>query len=67
MLCWARTLFILVVVALGALSMLNACGQRGDLYLPEPPPPTPASRGEDIPGIPAPPADAGGHAAQPSS
>ncbi|NEX19453.1 lipoprotein [Thiorhodococcus mannitoliphagus] len=53
MLCWARTLFILTVVALGALSMLNACGQKGDLYLPEQPEATPAPNGEDVPAIPA--------------
>jgi predicted small lipoprotein YifL len=34
--CWANNLFILVVVLLGTLAMLGACGQKGDLYLPEP-------------------------------
>ncbi len=37
--CWARSLFIIVVVALGILSMLGACGQKGPLYLPEKPTP----------------------------
>lgn len=54
MLCWARTLFILVVVALGVLSMLNACGQKGDLYLPEQPETTPTAPGQDVPDVPAP-------------
>ncbi|BCU07346.1 LPS translocon maturation chaperone LptM [Allochromatium tepidum] len=34
--CWANNLFILIVVVLGTLAMLGACGQKGDLYLPEP-------------------------------
>ncbi len=34
--CWAQTLMILLVLALGSLSMLSACGQKGDLYLPTP-------------------------------
>jgi len=33
--CWANTLFIFMIVALGTLSALSACGQKGDLYLPE--------------------------------
>ncbi|WP_295444779.1 lipoprotein [uncultured Thiodictyon sp.] len=33
--CWARYLFVVVVVALGTLSMLGACGQKGPLVLPE--------------------------------
>ncbi len=33
--CWANTLFILVIITLGTLSVLSACGQKGDLYLPE--------------------------------
>ncbi len=35
--CWARYLLILVVVALGALSMIGACGRKGPLFLPEEP------------------------------
>lgn len=58
MLCWARTLFIFVVIALGALSMLNACGQKGDLYLPEHSPAPPA--GDDVPAITTRPADSAG-------
>jgi len=33
--CWANTIMMLVIIALGTLSMLSACGQKGDLYLPE--------------------------------
>jgi predicted small lipoprotein YifL len=35
MLCWARYLFILVVAVLGIGNLLSACGQKGDLYLPD--------------------------------
>lgn len=66
MLCWARTLFIFVVVVLGALSMLNACGQKGDLYLPDEPPAAPVPQGQDVPAVPTPPANADS-AAQPPS
>ena len=31
--CWARYLFLAVVMALGAGQVLTACGQKGDLYL----------------------------------
>lgn len=34
--CWARNLFIAVVVVLGIGQMMAACGQKGDLYLPPP-------------------------------
>jgi len=34
--CWARYLFIAVVSVLGIGQMIAACGQKGDLYLPEP-------------------------------
>jgi predicted small lipoprotein YifL len=34
--CWARNLFIAVVVVLGVGQMVAACGQKGDLYLPPP-------------------------------
>lgn len=33
--CWARYLFILVVVSLGTLSAIGACGRKGPLYLPQ--------------------------------
>lgn len=33
--CWPNALLILVIVALGTLSMLSACGRKGDLYLPD--------------------------------
>lgn len=34
--CWARYFFIAVVAVLGIGQMIAACGQKGDLYLPEP-------------------------------
>lgn len=34
--CWARYLLWLVIAVLGIGNMLSACGQKGDLYLPEP-------------------------------
>lgn len=34
--CWARPLFLAVVAVLGTGQMIAACGQKGDLYLPEP-------------------------------
>ncbi len=33
--CWAQILLALVVVTLGSLSLLSACGQKGPLYLPD--------------------------------
>ena len=61
--CWANNLFILVVVVLGTLAMLGACGQKGDLYLPEP---ASASRSSTPPGadVPTPP-ESGTNASQP--
>ncbi|AFL74330.1 LPS translocon maturation chaperone LptM [Thiocystis violascens] len=47
--CWARSLFIVVVVALGILSMLGACGQKGPLYLPEETPANTPAPGADVP------------------
>jgi predicted small lipoprotein YifL len=53
--CWANSLFITVVIALGCFSVLNACGQKGPLTLPDtashPPPP-----GADVPAPIPPPA-----------
>lgn len=44
MICWARYLFIAVVLILGTLSMMSACGRKGPLYLPkEQPAPPPAT------------------------
>ncbi len=34
--CWARYLLWLVIAILGIGNMLIACGQKGDLYLPDP-------------------------------
>lgn len=33
--CWARYLLYLIVSVLALGQMLTACGQKGDLYLPE--------------------------------
>lgn len=33
--CWSRYIFIVVVAALGILSMIEACGRKGPLYLPD--------------------------------
>jgi len=32
--CWARYLFVAIVLVLGIGQMIAACGQKGDLYLP---------------------------------
>jgi predicted small lipoprotein YifL len=34
--CWAQYLLWLVIAVLGTGSALSACGQKGDLYQPEP-------------------------------
>ena len=41
-LCRAHYLLLAVIVVLGLASMLNACGAKGDLYLPEASPQQPA-------------------------
>lgn len=51
MICWARTLFILIVVTLGVLSMISACGQKGPLYLPDDKPAETATAGADVPRV----------------
>jgi predicted small lipoprotein YifL len=56
MLCWARTVFIAVVVTLGLLSMVSACGQKGPLYLPDEAPAKTSQPGTDVPDTPAQPA-----------
>ena len=56
MMCWARYLFIAVVTVLGVGQMIAACGQKGDLYLPEPEAPKQSpipAKGDDTPQIPA--------------
>lgn len=46
--CRAQLAFILIVVLLGTASMLQSCGQTGDLYLPEPEPaPAPENGGSN--------------------
>lgn len=51
--CWAGTAFYLLVTLLGIASMIGACGQKGPLYLPEPPvvevPAPAADIGSDVP------------------
>lgn len=54
--CWAQYLFITLVTVLGLGSAVTACGQKGDLYLPERPPEAPISPApsEDVPAAPVP-------------
>jgi len=33
--CWAKYLFLAVIVFLGTSSMLSACGKKGKLYHPD--------------------------------
>lgn len=33
--CWAQSLFIVIVIILGIGNILSACGQKGPLYLPD--------------------------------
>ena len=40
--CPSSLIFVLVVVVLGGMSMLSACGKKGPLYLPETPTAAPA-------------------------
>ncbi|MCC7277719.1 MAG: lipoprotein [Chromatiaceae bacterium] len=63
MLCWARQLFILMVVLLGIGQMMAACGQKGPLFLPEEPAgqrqapsgsPAPSPQPDQAPEIPGP-------------
>lgn len=49
--CWAQKLFILVVLMLGVPSLLNACGQKGPLYLPPPPETAGSAPQSDLPPI----------------
>ncbi|MCF7985630.1 MAG: lipoprotein [Thiohalocapsa sp.] len=61
--CWAKYLLYATIAVLGTAQMLSACGQKGDLYLPEPPsqsgPPAPAEASpaqqdaDDVPEAPA--------------
>ncbi|EXJ13466.1 LPS translocon maturation chaperone LptM [Imhoffiella purpurea] len=53
MFCWARYLFIVVVAALGIMSMLGACGQKGPLYLPQDTPAQSGGHESDVPAAPA--------------
>ena len=34
--CWPKIIFLLVVAGLGTVALLQGCGQKGPLYLPEP-------------------------------
>ncbi|MBK1702317.1 LPS translocon maturation chaperone LptM [Thiococcus pfennigii] len=60
--CWARYLFIAVVMILGVGSIVTACGQKGDLYLPDPAEDRAERLGAatDLPPVPPPAADATG-------
>lgn len=57
MICWMRYLFVAVVTILGVGSIISACGQKGDLYLPESKPPArttaESASGDDVP-VPSP-------------
>jgi len=33
--CWAKYALLIVVMVLGSLSMLSACGKKGNLTLPD--------------------------------
>jgi predicted small lipoprotein YifL len=33
--CWAQSLFIVIVIILGVGNILSACGQKGPLHLPD--------------------------------
>ncbi|KAA6186560.1 hypothetical protein F2Q65_04070 [Thiohalocapsa marina] len=63
--CWARTLFYSIVAVLAIGQMVVACGQKGDLYLPERPPATQADASQSRTGqadTPVPAPDASGDA-----
>lgn len=47
--CWARYLFYAVVTVLAVGQMMVACGQTGDLYLPEKAPAEPAAQSAPTP------------------
>jgi len=63
--CWANNLFIVIVVLLGTLAMLGACGQKGDLYLPEPASTSAVPSGADVPTPPPAPLESGTGDTQP--
>lgn len=54
MCCWPRYLLVLVVISLGMLSMIGACGRKGPLYLPEEPAKGPSAAQSDVPQTTAP-------------
>ncbi len=47
--CWARYSFVVVVIALGTLSMINACGQKGPLLLLQPGDTQAPTKGTEVP------------------
>ena len=47
--CRAQLAFVLIVVLLGTASMLQSCGQTGDLYLPDPEPVPAEQSGDNTP------------------
>ncbi|AGA92104.1 hypothetical protein Thimo_3439 [Thioflavicoccus mobilis 8321] len=60
--CWARYLFIAVVTVLGLGSIVTACGQKGELYLPDPSENrgAPVGAADDVPSLPEPATDTTG-------
>ena len=52
--CWARYSFVVVVIALGTLSMIDACGQKGPLFLPKPDEQQAPAKGAEVPKTPVP-------------
>jgi predicted small lipoprotein YifL len=44
--CWAQYLLWLVIAVLGVGAAVSGCGQKGDLYLPEPPAQEQAQEGD---------------------
>lgn len=52
--CWAHNSFVAVVIALGTLGMVDACGQKGPLFLPKPDEQQAPAKGAEVPKTPAP-------------
>ena len=55
--CWHSYLLILVLISLGMLSMIGACGRKGPLYLPEESAKKPSAAQSDVPRTTAPAAE----------
>jgi len=52
--CWAHNSFVVMVIALGTLGMIDACGQKGPLFLPKPDEQQAPAKGAEVPKTPAP-------------